>query len=244
MRLHGVRQVAQFNWPKLLGGVAVTVAGIATWRKLPLLARATVAGAAVWTPLSLAASWWVYDHSPLHHWRFFDPLLPATPRDILLVVAGFDEVSPVLREAYPGARITIIDVVTAPEASVRRAKRWYPSDAPVVDPHQIGDADSADLVLFAQSAHEIRDPIDRRALFASARAVTRQGGRIVVVEHVRDLANTVAFGPGTLHFQSERTWLDVFVDADLDIQHATTVTPLVRCWVLAGDRDPRRDPRE
>lgn len=235
MRIQGVRQVAQFNWPKLLGGAAVTAAGIATWRRLSLLARVTVLGAAFWTPVSLAASWWVYDRSPLRHWRFFDPLLPGTPHDILLVIAGFDEVSPVLHQVYPDARITVIDVVTEPEASVRRARRWYPSDAPVVDPRQIGAPDSADLVLFAQSAHEVRDPIDRRALFASARDVTRDGGRVVVAEHVRDLANTVAFGPGMWHFQSERTWLRAYADAQLRIEHASTVTPLIRCWVLSAE---------
>lgn len=232
MRTRGVAQVAQFNWPKIVGGAVVSLVGLSTWRWLPLPARLLTLGAAFWTPVSLAASWWVYDHSPLGQWRFFDHLLPAPPTRILVIVAGFDEVSPALAEVYPEAELTVIDVVATPEASVRRARALYPSAAPVVDPAQLGQEGSYDLVLFAQSAHEIRDPIRRHAMFASARSAMTGGGRTVVVEHLRDAPNLVAFGPGALHFQSEPTWLSSFATGGLRIDAEISVTPLVRCWVL------------
>lgn len=231
--VRGVRQVVEFNWPKVLGGSVLTMIGLASWRRLPLVARLVVGGAAFWTPVSLLASWWVYDRSPLTEWRFFDRLLEGrSPRRILLITAGFDEVSQSLAQVYPTAEITVIDIVADPEASVRRAKRLYPSRAPIVQPEALGEDGSADLVLLAQSAHEVRDPIKRNAMFASARAVLSDGGRVVMVEHLRDLPNVVAFGPGAWHFQPERTWEIAFATAGLRVTAETTVTPLIHCWVL------------
>lgn len=232
MRTRGVAQVVQFNWPKVLGGAVASLIGLLTWRRLPWPARLVTLGATFWTPVSLLASWWVYDRSALRSWRFFDRFLPAPPRRILLIVAGFDEVSTALARVYPDADITVIDVVATPEASVRRARSLYPAEAPIVDPDHLGPDDTYDLVLFAQSAHEIRDPIRRNAMFASARSVLTASGRVVQVEHLRDPLNLVAFGPGALHFQSERTWLSSFATGGLAIDAETTVTPLVRCWVL------------
>ena len=232
MRTRGVAQVALFNWPKLVGGILTSLAGLLTWRRLPWPARLVTLGASFWTPVSLLASWWVYDRSELHSWRFFVRRLPVPPRRILLIVAGFDEVSGPLAGVFPDAEITVVDVVATPEASVRRARALYPSRAPVVDPDHLGPDQAYDLVVFAQSAHEIRDPISRHALFASARSVLSEDGRVVVVEHLRDLRNLVAFGPGAWHFQSERVWLESFSTGGLVIDTSTTVTPLVRCWVL------------
>lgn len=233
-RFRGAIQVVQFNWPKVVGGTALGVVGLARWRRLPWWMRPVVLGAAVWTPLSVVASWWVYDLSPLRHWRFVTPLLPAVPRRALLVTAGFDEVSEPLRRALPGARVDVVDVVPDPDASVRRARRYYPSTAPVVAPDDLGRGrtESYDLVLFAQSAHELRDPVGRALALRRAADTLSDDGRVVVVEHRRDPVNLVAFGPGAWHFESERTWQRAFTDAGLDVERRRTVTPLVHVWVL------------
>lgn len=251
-RFRGVIQVAQFNWPKVLGSVVVGAAGLAGWRRLPWWLRLGTLGALFWTPVSLAASWWVYDRSPLRRWRFVADGLPRAPRTVLVVVAGFDEVSPVLAEVFGGARIDVVDVVAEPEPSVRRARRLYPAHAPVVDPAALGADHAYDLVLFARSAHEIRDPRTRHAMFAAARRAAAgdgdradgsdgaggpegSGGRVVVVEHVRDLVNAVAFGPGFWHFQTAATWRTSFAAGGLKVQEHGTVTPLVHCWTLTPD---------
>ena len=255
-RFRGVIQVAQFNWPKVLGGVVVSAAGLAGWRRLPGWLRVGVLGALFWTPVSLVASWWVYDRSALRRWRFVADRLPRVPQTVLLVVAGFDEVSPALAEVFPDARIEAMDVVSDPEPSVRRARRLYPAHAPVVDPVTLGADQAYDLVLFAQSAHEIRDPRTRHAMLAAARRAVsadeadeadgadsadrargREGpdGAVVVVEHVRDLANAVAFGPGFWHFQTAAAWRASFAAGGLRVRDHRTVTPLVHCWTLAPE---------
>lgn len=231
MRTIGVKRVIQFNWPKVLGGFGTAIGGLMTWRRLPIGARVVVAGAAIWTPLSLAASWWVYDRSPLAAWRFFAGSV-ASPKSILVVTAGFDEVSQPLRTVFPEAKFTIVDVVADPEPSVRRARALYPSEAPIVDPARLDQQGAVELIVFAQSAHEVRDVAQSNAMFAAARAALTANGRVVVVEHLRDLANAIAFGPGVLHFQSRRHWLAGFEAGGLEVVDHQTITPLVHCWVL------------
>lgn len=233
LSIRGAAQVVQFNWPKVLAGFAASGVGLLLWRRLPWLARLVVLGAGFWTPVSLFASWWVYDVSPLRHWRFFADRLPRPPRRVLLVVAGFDEVSPVLGEVFAGAEIDVVDVVDQPGASVRRARRLYPADAPIVAPAELGAGQTYDLIVFAQSAHEIRDSLQRHAMFAAARAAVGETGSVVVVEHVRDLANVIAFGPGSAHFQTAAVWRASFVAGGLRTVDHSTVTGLVHCWVLS-----------
>lgn len=235
MNLRGVRQVAEFNWPKLLGGTAVAGAGLAMWRRLPWWGRVGTLAAAYAVPASLLASWWTYDLSPLRRWRFFIPHLSGETGRILLVIAGFDEVSATLAEVFGDSRIDVVDVVAEPEATVRRARKLYPAEAPVIDPRALGVGEASgdyDLVLFAQSAHEIRDPLTRATMFAAARTALRGGGAVVVVEHLLDLPNAVAFGPGALHFHTERAWLASFAAGGLRVRQHSTVMPLVHCWVL------------
>ncbi|MGO1974146.1 MAG: hypothetical protein ACTH2Q_14420 [Propionibacteriaceae bacterium] len=233
MNLRGVRQVAEFNWPKLLGGTVVAGVGLALWRRLPWWGRVGTLTAAYAVPASLLASWWTYDLSPLPRWRFFTAHLSGETRRILLVIAGFDEVSATLAEVFGDSRIDVVDVVAEPEATVRRARKLYPAEAPVIDPRALGEASGDyDLVLFAQSAHEIRDPLTRATMFAAARSAVRDGGAVVVVEHLLDLPNAVAFGPGALHFHTERAWLASFAAGGLRVRQHSTVMPLVHCWVL------------
>lgn len=235
MSLRGVRQVAEFNWPKLVGGTVAAGTGLALWRRLPWWGRSATVAAAYAVPASLLASWWTYDLSPLRRWRFFVDDLTGETRRILLVIAGFDEVSGTLAEVFPGAVIDVVDVVAEPEATVRRARKLYPAEVPVVDPRTLGAGEGPgayDLVLFAQSAHEIRDPLTRATMFAAARTAVRDGGAVVVVEHLLDLPNAIAFGPGALHFHSERAWLASFAAGGLRVRRHAIVMPLVHSWVL------------
>lgn len=232
----GAWQVVQFNWPQVVAGVAVAAGGILGWRRLGWSGRLAGVVAGFWTVSSIAASWWVYDLSPLRRWQFVDGVVPDAVRSgqspTVLVVAGFDEVSGPLQKALPQATITVIDVVTDPGVSVRRARRFYPAAVPVIDPTRIVDHGPAGLVFFAQSAHEIRDFRQRVAMFRSAAAAVGSDGRIVVVEHVRDLSNLVAFGPGAFHFHSGASWRKTFQGSNLEIIEHQTITPLVHCWLL------------
>ncbi len=60
----------------------------------------------------------------------------------------------------------------------------------------------------------------------------RDKGQILLVEHLRDWANFIAFGPGFLHFHSEQDWQRSISDSGLRVEQDFRVTPFVRCFVL------------
>lgn len=62
--------------------------------------------------------------------------------------------------------------------------------------------------------------------------VDRRGGRLLLVEHVRDLANGLAFGPGCLHFHRVRTWRRHWQAAGFACRDSFPVTSFVRMFVL------------
>ncbi|MDH6109431.1 SAM-dependent methyltransferase [Kitasatospora sp. MAP12-15] len=216
-RPSGVREVFAYNWPSYLaGGLAVTTSW-ALGRRLPrrpaALARAGALTATGWLVSSTAASWWVYDRSELHSFGWLADLLPHGPGDHLVVSSGLDEASRPLAARYPGAaqsRADLYDPALTTEGSIRRARRRVPPIAgtrPARPERLPAPASSQDTVFLVFAAHELRQPADREALFAECARTLRPGGTLILVEHLRDAANTAVYGPGAWHFLPRAEWL-------------------------------------
>ena len=242
-RAEGVRRVVAFNWPKLVFGAAAAVAAgaVAATTASPVLrglATLTATGTAWFLASSLVVSWWVYDRSELHDWRWLAPLLPAARPRWALVHAGFDEAGPSLPAALgtPAAVVDLAPWLSRTSPSNVRAQRRHPAPSTLAagggsTPLPLPAA-SCDVVLLAFSAHEVRDRQQRETLFEDLRRVLRPAGRVVLVEHLRDLPNLAAFGPGALHFQSRREWQRLARRSGLSIVHEVTMTSFVRGFAL------------
>ena len=108
----------------------------------------------------------------------------------------------------------------------RRAASAPPSVLPVVS----GWADTAYVVL---AAHEVRDPSEREKLFAELRRILAPGGRLVLIEHPRNLAGALAFGPGVMHFLPVAEWARLSALVGFRLESERDITPFVTVFVYA-----------
>ncbi len=240
----GMMTIARFNWPFYVAAAVVVVAAMTGlfWRSSPvsaLLCAAALAGAGYFFFGSLGVSHLIYDRSDLYRWRWLDRALRgACTERVIFCHSGFDEASSALRERFPQTEWLILDHYDAArmtEASIRRARRLYPP-TPDTIPSPFdrwpATAERADIVFALLTIHEFRRDAERGAWFAEARRCLRRDGRVVLVEHVRDLANFIAFGPGFLHFHSPASWRRAWESAGLRLSDEFQVTPWVRVFVL------------
>jgi hypothetical protein len=252
-RLAGVRMVLRYNWPLYLTGVAATgaAAAVASAPQIPGVVRhAGLTGAVAGTWLSaasLVATWWAYDHSELYRWTWLERALPDPPRDWLVVHAGLDEASPALRERWPQARGATLDVHAGRlpmTASLARARRVTRAGHRPDGAAEIGEAGQLDAVVAFLSAHELRRRADRDQLIRELTGPLRPGGRLVIVEHVRDVRNAIAYGPAVTHFLPSGEWRRAIRQGGLEIVHDERLTPFL--LLLAAERpwDPTSAPGE
>jgi ubiquinone/menaquinone biosynthesis C-methylase UbiE len=149
-----------------------------------------------------------------------------------------DDFSNALEEAYgqPSANWDIFDSTTMTEPSIIRARSIRRSDknASWADFRALpGEDKSFDTVFAMFVLHEIRDNGDRAKCLREVARCLSDDGRLVIVEHLRDLANSVAFGPGFLHFLPRSTWLEACASAGFTVEREASLTPFVRVFVTA-----------
>jgi SAM-dependent methyltransferase len=219
--------------------------GIGTILCLRLLPRAgealLIAAAALtafWSLSSLLASWYIYDHIAVTRWKWIPQTLSFPPKRWLNIHAGLDESTQALLQFFPNTEYLVLDIYDdreMTEPSIARARHLHPSPQPAIvgklDALPFPDCDRDTLfLLFA--AHEIRHPVRRREFFVEAARVLADSGQLLLVEHVRDWKNFVAFGPGFLHFYSRDEWLSVAHAAGLTIVREDSVTPFVRYFLM------------
>ncbi len=227
-RYQGVLQILAYNRGFYLGAIAVLA--LLVWAHLTLLAF----GAGLWILISLAVSHFVYDRSALYSLDWLD----IRPVVWLNVHAGLDETTALLARRFAPSSYRVFDVfdpAQMTEPSIAAARRLNPALAAerVSFRHLPAAAGEFAAIFVIFAAHEFRKAEPRHAFFAELARVLQPGGALVIVEHLRDVPNFLAYGPGSLHFQSRRTWLTAFHAAHLTIQREYRVTPFVRVFELA-----------
>jgi hypothetical protein len=240
----GVLNILRFNWPMFVATTMgiVIASGVALSAGSPVVrvgGALVAAGLAVGTLVSLVVSHLVYDRSDLYRFQWLARARGERPlHRAVFCQTGFDESSALLRAGTPGTVWTLLDhyaPVTMTEPSIRRARRRCPpAPGTAAAPHGAWPTrdGEADLVVGMLAVHELRRDDERTAWFGEARRATAPGGRVVVVEHVRDLANVLVFGPGALHFHAVSTWRRSWEQAQLRLHDEFRLTPWVRVFVL------------
>jgi SAM-dependent methyltransferase len=243
-RFQGVAKIVRFNVRfYVLSGIGLTgVAVLLASRKLPpWLALMLLCGAALgafWTLSSLLVSWYVYDHVGVTRWQWLRGRIFVPPQRWVNIHAGLDESTAALRLLFPGTEGCVVDIYDPQEMtepSIARARQLHPS----AEPFRQGKYNALPLpesgcgaVFLLFAAHEVRSAEHRAHLLRETARVLREGGYVVLVEHLRDWKNFLAFGPGFFHFHSRRNWLGTIRGAGLMVEQVSPVTPFVECFVL------------
>lgn len=241
--LAGVRMILGYNWPLYVTGLATVATGaaLAARRSSPTLLRlagAAGAGVAGWLSVaSVAASWWVYDLSELYRWTWLPRTVRHEPRHIIVMHAGLDEASEPVSRTWPMAAVSSLDVhggLGRTTASLRLARRDAGRDAEAHHEAHGQLATDTDLVVIFLAAHELRSRTARVELMRRIHHSLVVGGRLVLVEHVRDLSNAVVFGPAIGHFYPVREWRDAIGRGGLDLVAEERITPFIT--VMTAER--------
>ncbi|MFP5342426.1 MAG: YndJ family transporter [Candidatus Limnocylindria bacterium] len=232
--------------PFILAPAAGVLALIVSLASLPLLARIPLAiagvAAIVMTVAAIATIWWVFERSADRRWAWVTGQA-GRPRRWLNLTAGFDDSSAMLRRSLggEGRSIDVLDPTQGLERPLARARRRFPPPGPSVAPAAVDaavDPGGADVVFLLMSAHEAHGNARTDLLRSAARALA-PGGRIILVEHLRDAANVLAFGPGAWHFSSRDEWMATTRVAGLRLVDEARLGPFVAGFALARAAEAR-----
>jgi hypothetical protein len=242
----GMITIARFNWPFYAVAVAVFIGSLAGLLLLPglpfrLFCGIAITGAVWFLFGSLAVSHLIYGRSDLYRWGWLARALCGVDlRQAIFCHCGFDEASTELRARFRDAEWQVLDHFDRQhmtEASIQRARALFPpTPGTLPSPYNAWPvaAESADVVLGLLAIHELRSEAERSAWFGQSRRCLRKGGRVVLLEHVRDAANFFAFGPGFLHFHSRASWRRCWEYAGFRSLDQFCVTPFVQVFVLTA----------
>lgn len=149
--------------------------------------------------VSLIVSWYVYDFSGFYKLDWLNTVDIKKGSKLINIHAGFDETSKLLKKKYPACDLQVFDFYNPKvhtEISIKRARKAYP---PFIGTKSINTTeinipdDSIDIVFLIFSAHEIRSFDERLLFFKELKRISKPSGRIVVIEHLMDIHNFMAY---------------------------------------------------
>lgn len=235
-------QILNFNWTFYVAALIVIIVGILLLVNIQMPSWMFVLGifaislTAFWSLGSLAVSHYVYDRSKLYKLSWLDSLLDHAPTNWINIHAGLDESSIFLRDYFPASKMQILDIydpATMTEPAIERARNLtepelqsIPSDfrrLPI--PSQTCEAV---FVFFA--AHELRTAESRLSFFREVYRILKANGTLIVVEHLRDTPNFLAFGPGFFHFLKHADWIDAARFSNFRTTEEIKITPFVSAF--------------
>ncbi len=238
----GVTNIIRFNWHfYLLASCALLFLMALQTYFLPQLHNALVwvfFAIAYAIFISLFVSFYIYDVSGLYKLDWLKKLKPISNGTILNIHAGFDETSDLLQSHFAEStllRFDFYDPKKHTEISIKRARKAFPNHSSTVsiNSNQFPLPDgSINIVFIIMAAHEIRNTNERLAFFKEVKRTLKDNGQVVVIEHLRDCSNFLAYTAGVFHFFSKSSWLAVFKESNLSLQKEIKLTPFVSLFIL------------
>jgi SAM-dependent methyltransferase len=205
-----------FNWPDTLFWIIIT---------------AFIYGLTM--PLIVSA--YVYDFSGYYNFSWLKKmkLTDSKSQQIVNINAGFDETSFIIQKHFPESSLKVFDFYNPSqhtEPAIIRARKVslvFPNTQKIIN-NKIPLADNSVGIIFLLSAvHEIRNNAERIEFLKECHRLCKPDGLVIMVEHLRDFQNFLAFSIGFTHFFSKNTWRKAFKNAGFSNFEETKFTPFM-----------------
>jgi SAM-dependent methyltransferase len=168
--------------------------------------------------MPLLVSAYVYDYSGYYDFRWLKNVVKDDERvkSIVNINAGFDETSFIIKNKFPHSDVKVFDFYNAErhtEPAIKRARKVsliYPGTQQIASDSIPLKDNVADIVFLLSAAHEIRSNQERVEFLKECHRLCKPGGQVIMVEHLRDFPNFLAFSVGFTHFFSRAAWKKAF----------------------------------
>jgi SAM-dependent methyltransferase len=237
-KFQGVLNILSFNRHFYVYGIIALVLLIVSryWFDWYLiLFNIVVIGFIYGLTMPLIVSAYVYDYSGYYDFHWLNKLVSnkESIQSIVSINAGFDETSFIIKEQFPYSQLNVFDFYNPQyhtEAAIIRARKvsdHYPNTQSISSNHIPLPDQSIDVVFLLSAVHEIRS-FDEKVIFLSeCKRICHPEGKIIMVEHLRDFPNFVAFTIGFTHFFSRHTWKKAFEKAECKAFQEIKFTPFL-----------------
>ena len=234
----GVLNILDFNRHFYYYGIAalLLLLGIFNYFSLPtLLSVLLIAGFTYGLLMPLIVSAYVYDFSNYYSLNWLDRFIKdkTGPLKLVNINAGFDETSFLLKNKIENADLKVFDFYDEAhhtEAAIVRARNVslvYPNTTQIKSNAIPLEDNSTDVVFLLSSAHEIRDFHEKVDFLKECHRICKTNGKVIMVEHLRDVPNFIAFTIGFNHFFSKKVWKKAFQNSGFKSIEEVKFTPFM-----------------
>lgn len=188
-------------------------------------------------PLIISA--YVYDFSGYYDFKWLDKCMidKQDVKKILNINAGFDETSFIIKNNFPNADLKVFDFYNSErhtEPAIIRARKVslvYPNTQQIKSGSIPANDQSVDLVFLLSAAHEIRSHEEKIQFLKECHRVCEPNGKVIMVEHLRDFPNFLAFSVGFTHFFSKSVWQNAFTNSGFKPFKEVKFTPFMSIFI-------------
>lgn len=189
--------------------------------------------------MPLLVSAYVYDFSGYYNFKWLKKckIDESEVKQILNINAGFDETSFIIKNNFPNADLNVFDFYDAKrhtEPAIIRARKVsmvYPTTQQMKSNSMEMSDHSVDLIFLLSAVHEIRSNEEKIQFLKECHRVCKPNGKVIMVEHLRDLPNFFAFSVGFTHFFSKKIWKNAFKNSGFTTFEEVKFTPFMSIFI-------------
>ncbi len=237
-KFQGVLNILSFNrhfyiWGLFILLLLISSRFLITWN--PYLYWLTVSGFLYGLSMPLLVSAYVYDQSGFYQFEWLKKfnLKDASTYLNLNINAGFDETSYIIKQILPQSKLQVYDFYDATkhtEPAIIRARKVstiYPGTTQISTKAIPLKNNTVDHIFIVSAIHEIRSHEEQIKFLKECKRILKSDGQLIIVEHLRDWSNFIAFTIGFTHFFSKSNWKNALAAASFNRVEESKFTPFM-----------------